>query len=187
MLALNVAGTTDNLSGQAPAIVKDFLQQCPEAFNLTEIQGRLKDLTPFTNFFLQEIERMNRLVETMKASLLELDLGLKGERTMSTEMRQLMECLHIGQVPGVWRRHAYLSLRSLRPWLADLLQRYAQLAAWATEFRLPEVTWISGFFFQPGFLTAIQQTAARGNGRSILATKLHFAVLRNGRQNATYR
>lgn len=40
---------------------------------------------------LQESERMNLLLAEMRRSLAELDLGLKGDLTMSEPMERLME------------------------------------------------------------------------------------------------
>ena len=42
---------------------------------------------------LQESERMNVLLSSMKQSLAELDLGLKGDLTMSEPMEKLMSAL----------------------------------------------------------------------------------------------
>ena len=46
--------------------------------------------TPYTSVFLQEIERMNILLKGIKTSLLELDLGLKGDLQISDAMMGLM-------------------------------------------------------------------------------------------------
>jgi dynein heavy chain len=62
---------------------------------------------------LQESERMNLLLAEMKRSLGELDLGLKGDLTMSEPMERLMHSLANDVVPGSWRNLAYPSLRPL--------------------------------------------------------------------------
>lgn len=59
--------------------------------------------SPFNNFsnvniILKECERMNNLMKEMKRSLRELDLGLKGELTISSDMEDLSNSLFFDQV-----------------------------------------------------------------------------------------
>lgn len=49
---------------------------------------------------VQEAERMNVLLGAMRRSLAELDLGLKGDLTMSEPMEKLMYSLASDQVPA---------------------------------------------------------------------------------------
>ena len=51
--------------------------------------------------YLQECERMNLLVAEMRRSLKELDLGLKGELTITSDMEDLSDSLFFDQV-GDW-------------------------------------------------------------------------------------
>lgn len=50
------------------------------------------------NIILKECERMNNLMKEMKRSLRELDLGLKGELTISSDMEDLSNSLFFDQV-----------------------------------------------------------------------------------------
>ena len=50
------------------------------------------------NTLLKECERMNNLMKEMKRSLRELDLGLKGELTISSDMEDLSNSLFFDQV-----------------------------------------------------------------------------------------
>ena len=50
------------------------------------------------NITLKECERMNNLMKEMKRSLRELDLGLKGELTISSDMEDLSNSLFFDQV-----------------------------------------------------------------------------------------
>ena len=50
------------------------------------------------NFLCQECERMNTLMKEMKRSLKELDLGLKGELTITSDMEDLSNSLFFDQV-----------------------------------------------------------------------------------------
>jgi dynein heavy chain len=54
---------------------------------------------PYQYVFLQECESMNQLVKEMARSLLELQLGFKGELTMSEQMEQLASSLFLEKIP----------------------------------------------------------------------------------------
>merc|ERR1719443_473388 len=67
----------------------DILERLPELFPMLEIQERIDDVTPYTGVFLQECERMNALVFEMRRSLIELDMGLKGDLSITEPMEKL--------------------------------------------------------------------------------------------------
>lgn len=77
---------------------------------------------------------MNYLTGEMKRSLRELDLGLKGELTITSEMEVLENALFLDQVPHIWTARAYPSLLGLTNWFVDLLMRLRELEAWSTDF-----------------------------------------------------
>ena len=66
---------------------------------------------------------MNILTKEMRRSLKELDLGLKGELTITTDMEDLGNALFFDQVPPPWAKRAYASLNGLSGWYADLIMR----------------------------------------------------------------
>ncbi|KAL5017886.1 hypothetical protein ScPMuIL_003608 [Solemya velum] len=106
---------------------------------------------------------MNTLTNEMKRSLKELDLGLKGELTITSDMEDLSNALFLDQVPTSWAIRAYPSLFTLALWYADLLLRIKELETWTSDFQLPAAVWIGGFFNPQSFLTAIMQQMARKN------------------------
>lgn len=59
-----------------------------------------------------------------------------------------------GQVPELWKRASYPSLRPLGSYLSDLYKRLDMLSAWAAAGKPPSVFWLPGFFFVQIFLTA---------------------------------
>ena len=60
---------------------------------------------------------MNILIKAIRSSLLELQLGLKGDLTMSERMEKLLNALAIDIVPKVWESYAYPSLKKLTVWM----------------------------------------------------------------------
>lgn len=87
---------------------------------------------------------MNILTSAMRRSLGELDLGLKGDLTMSEPMEKLMHALAADVVPASWATLAYPSLRPLGSWLVNLLQRVAQLTDWTADLAVPRSVWLPG-------------------------------------------
>jgi len=104
---------------------------------------------------------MNLLLAEMRRSLLELDMGLKGDLSISEAMEALMLALYDDRVPESWGARAWPSLRPLGSWLVDLLARQRQLADWTADLQTPKVTWIAGLFNPQAFLTAVMQVTAR--------------------------
>ncbi|NXJ83957.1 DYH17 protein, partial [Trogon melanurus] len=141
----------------------DIVQRLPEPFNMLEIMAKAEEKTPYVVVAFQECERMNILTHEIRRSLKELDLGLKGELTITSDMEELANALFYDSVPESWTRFAYPSLLSLGAWYTDLLLRIRELEVWTTDFALPAAVWLAGFFNPQSFLTAIMQSTARKN------------------------
>merc|ERR1711939_658238 len=158
-------GAGMSVEDKAKQSLDDILEKLPDAYDMIEIQEKLQgeERTPFTNVFLQEIERMNVLLALMKLTLFELDLGLKGDLTISDAMESLMDSLYMETIPPAWEKKSYPTLRSLGPWVMDVLQRCTQLADWTGDLAVPKVSWFPGFFNPQSFLTAVMQTTPRRN------------------------
>eukprot|EP00741_Cyanophora_paradoxa_P005992 tig00000955_g5810.t1 len=152
-----------SLQDKAKQSLDDIMEKLPDMFPMEEIVERVEERTPYINVFLQEIERMNFLLKEMKRSLAELDLGLRGDLTISEPMERLMHSLYNERVPDTWENKAYPSLRPLSSWVHNLLERIKQLTDFAADLQLPKVTWLSGLFNPQSFLTAVMQTTARKN------------------------
>ncbi|NXB98994.1 DYH17 protein, partial [Orthonyx spaldingii] len=148
-------------ASQVKSVLDEIIGQLPEPFGMEEMMAKAKEKTPYTVVALQECERMNILTMEIRRSLKELDLGLQGELTITSEMEELENALFYDSVPESWTRYAYPSLLSLGTWYADLLQRIRELEVWATDFVLPATVWLAGFFNPQSFLTAIMQSTAR--------------------------
>ena len=149
------------LQEKVKRILDDILEKLPERFSLDELDGRVDERTPYTSVFLQECERMNILLFEMRRSLLELDMGLKGDLSISEAMETLMGALFSDGVPETWTACAWPSLRPLASWLSDMLARHNQLALWTADMATPKVTWLPGLFNPQAFLTAVMQVTAR--------------------------
>ncbi|RZF49077.1 hypothetical protein LSTR_LSTR008363 [Laodelphax striatellus] len=156
-------GATVTREDKVKQIVDEILEKLPEEFNMIEIMGKVEERTPYVIVAFQECQRMNHLTGEMKRSLKELDLGLKGELTITSDMEDLENALFLDQVPAIWTQRAYPSLLGLTSWFADLVLRLRELETWSNDFVLPASVWLAGFFNPQSFLTAIMQSTARKN------------------------
>jgi dynein heavy chain len=138
--------------------VQDILDRVPEFHNLSELTERLEeDRTPQQHVFYQECERMNELIAVLKATLLELQLGLKGALSMTSAMQLLANEIFMDKLPTAWTTESFMSMRPLPSWIDNFLSRNQQLLDWIPEMQTPKVTLISHFFNPMSFLTAIMQ------------------------------
>lgn len=80
---------------------------------------------------------------------------------MTSDMENLQNSIFLDLVPDSWTKRAYPSMSGLALWITDLLARIKELELWVTDFALPSVVWLSGFFNPQSFLTAIMQAMAR--------------------------
>lgn len=122
---------------------------------MLDLNVKAKEKTPYVVVCLQECERMNTLISTMRMSLEDLDAGLAGQLNITEDMEDLANSLFVGTVPALWVKYAYFSIKDLTNWFDDLLLRIAQLVEFSEEMIAPKSLWISGLFNPMSFLTAI--------------------------------
>ncbi|XP_059763861.1 dynein axonemal heavy chain 17 isoform X1 [Balaenoptera ricei] len=179
------AGTGVSREEKVKAILDEILEKIPETFNMAEIMAKATEKTPYVVVAFQECERMNVLTNEMRRSLKELNLGLKGELTITTDMEDLSTALFYDTVPDTWVARAYPSRMGLAAWYADLLLRIRELEAWTTDFALPTTVWLAGFFNPQSFLTAIMQSTARKNEWPLDKMCLSVEVTKKNREDVS--
>ncbi|XP_060774018.1 dynein axonemal heavy chain 11 [Neoarius graeffei] len=156
-------GASQSTEEKVKTVLDEILEKLPEEYNMSDLMSKTTERTPYILVCFQECERMNLLVNEIRRSLKELDLGLKGELAISSEMEQLQTALFLDNVPETWTRLAYPSTYTLAQWYNDLLLRCRELDSWTQDLSLPSVVWLSGLFNPQSFLTAVMQSLARKN------------------------
>ncbi|XP_073341249.1 dynein axonemal heavy chain 11 isoform X2 [Pagrus major] len=156
-------GAAQSSEEKVKSVIEDILEKLPEEYNMAEIISKTTKRSPYILVCFQECERMNLLLAEIRRSLNELDLGLKGELTMSYNMETLQSALFTDSVPDSWARLAYPSTKSLAQWFSDLMSSCRELDSWTQDLVLPAVVWLSGLFNPQSFLTAVLQSIARKN------------------------
>ncbi|XP_077110730.1 dynein axonemal heavy chain 9 isoform X2 [Ranitomeya variabilis] len=165
------------------ATLDEILEKLPEEFNIIELMAKAEERTPYIVVAFQECERMNMLTREIKRSLKELNLGLKGELTMTSDMENLQNAIFLDMVPDSWTKRAYPSMAGLAGWFVDLLSRIKELETWTGDFALPSAVWLAGFFNPQSFLTAIMQSMARKNEWPLDKMTLQCDVTKKNRED----
>ncbi|XP_010292517.1 PREDICTED: dynein heavy chain 17, axonemal-like, partial [Phaethon lepturus] len=178
-------GSVVSREEKVKSVLDEIIERLPEPFNMAEIMAKAVDKTPYVVVAFQECERINILTQEIRRSLKELDLGLKGELTITSDMEEMANALFYDNVPESWTRYAYPSLLSLGAWYADLLLRIRELEVWTTDFVLPATVWLAGFFNPQSFLTAIMQSTARKNEWPLDKMCLSVEVTKKNREDIT--
>ncbi|NWI34931.1 DYH10 protein, partial [Sula dactylatra] len=144
-------------------VAKDIENKVPQVFDLDQIRkGSGPAISPTTVVLLQELERFNKLIIRMAKSLAELQRALAGEVGMSSELDDVARALFNGQIPGIWRRLAPDTLKTLGNWIIFFRARYNQYTSWVNEHE-PKVMWLSGLHVPESYLMALVQATCRKN------------------------
>jgi len=133
-------------------------------------------LSSLATVLIQEMDRFNRLLNQMRRTLGDLQRAIRGEVVMSLELDKMYTSLLNNQVPQLWQKVAYPSLKPLASWYVDLLKRVEFFRDWLVN-GTPTSFWLSGFFFPQGFLTAVLQTYSRKYRMPIDTLTFSFTVL----------
>jgi dynein heavy chain len=156
-------GSGSGLSREAitTQIAREMEQQLPVPYDLEAVSVQFPtDYRESLNTVLvQEVQRYNNLLLAMRSTLRELQQALRGVVVLSNELEAMGDALFDQRVPALWQSKAYPSLKPLRAWFRDFLQRLEFITSWIAS--PPKAFWISGFFFPQGFLTAVLQNFAR--------------------------
>ncbi|CAH8437868.1 unnamed protein product [Dicrocoelium dendriticum] len=145
-------------------LANDILEKLPADYNPFEVKDRLikmDHLKPLHIFLKQEINRMQRVIDIVRTTLMDLKLAIDGTIIMSENLRNALDSIFDARIPSIWRKISW-EATTLGFWFTALLDRNAQFSAWLFEGR-PLSYWMTGFFNPQGFLTAMRQEVARAN------------------------
>jgi len=125
----------------------------------------------------QEAIRFNKLITVIHSSLTELRRALQGLVVMSADLEAAANAMFTNQVPDIWTKKAYPSLKPLASWVDDLVDRITFIQKWIDN-GVPPAFWISGFYFPQAFITGTLQNYARKEKIPIDTLSFDFHVLR---------
>lgn len=120
---------------------------------------------------VQELDRFNKLIRAMRSSLKLLRKAIKGLVVMSAELEAMFTAFQNNQVPGMWTKAAYPSLKPLGSWVKDFHRRITFFNNWLTKGQVSECIDIACPWRESGWIVEI----VLGSRREYLALLAWFA------------
>jgi dynein heavy chain len=132
----------------------DLERQTPPVFNLEAVSKAYptKYEESMNTVLFQECVRYNAVLKEMAVSLKQVQKALVGEVVMSEDLEAMANAIFDNNVPPMWAKKGFLSLKPLGSWIIECNERIEFLNNWIKN-GTPKVFWISGFFFPQAFLT----------------------------------
>ncbi|XP_053374157.1 dynein axonemal heavy chain 8-like [Mercenaria mercenaria] len=181
------AGAGETRESVVFRMAEDMLDKLPADYKPHEVKDRLKkmgQLHPLNIFLKQEIDRMQRVISIVRATLSDLKLAIEGTIIMSENLRDALDNMFDAKVPNLWRKVSWQS-STLGFWYTELLERNEQFFRWVFQGR-PDVFWMTGLFNPQGFLTAMRQEVTRAHkGWALDSVTLHNDVLKSSKEDIT--
>jgi dynein heavy chain len=79
---------------------------------------------------LQEIQKFNNLITTLKKTLSDLQKAIQGIIIMSQDLDEMYLAFQNNVLPGIWKKVSYSSLKPLSSWFKDMLARVDFMRKW---------------------------------------------------------
>jgi len=125
---------------------------------------------------IQEVIRYNVLLNLMKVNIQNLKKALSGHIVMDEALDAIVTSIYNNQVPQVWIKSGFLSMKPLMSWIKDLNERITFFKDWY-EKGTPTCFCISRFSFPQAFLTGTLQNYARKHGCEIDLLTFEFKIM----------
>ncbi|CAD8114464.1 unnamed protein product [Paramecium sonneborni] len=151
----SVKAGEESMETKVQKLIQETLCKVPQEIDMQETIEKVRpgDQNPLKIVLMQEISRYNKLLNTVRTSLINLDKGLSGLVLISEDLETIM--------------HSF--------WIVDLEKRVLQLRSRIKQ--QPSVFWISGFSFPTRFTTALLQQSARKVNTPIDQFRWEFSFL----------
>lgn len=115
-------------------VADDILSKIPENFEIWKVRKHYQlMMTPTIVVLLQELERFNRLLTTMRRTLRLLKKALVGEIGMDATLDNVAYSLFNGQLPESWRKLAPATRKNLGGWMEHFQKRNSQYFNWVNS------------------------------------------------------
>ena len=100
-------GTGETRESVVFRIAQDMLDKLPPDYVPHEVKARLIKMDPLTsmNIFLrQEIDRMQKVIGTVRRTLVDLKLAIDGTIIMNENLRNALDFIYDAKIPHLWQK-----------------------------------------------------------------------------------
>eukprot|EP01039_Chlorochromonas_danica_P005727 gene5727-6311_t len=163
-------------------LATQYETQCPELLNMDEAGPTTFVIQPnglLTSLAIcltQEMVKFNRLLNQMSSTLRDIKKAIRGMIVMSSDLDAMYTSFLNNQLPAIWEKVSFASLKTLGSWVRDLLDRVAFMRLWLTKGE-PNAFPLPVFFFPQGFMTASLQTFARKHMEAIDGLSFSYKIV----------
>lgn len=131
------------------------------------------NFSPLQVFFLQEMERIKKVIDLVKVNLNDIISAIDGSKIMTADLQNDTIYIFSQSVPKKWIYDASETeiswiCNNLNQWLNILNLRYEQIMNYIYNGKLKSY-WLPGFFNPQGFLTSMKQEITRLNKKDQLS------------------
>lgn len=118
-------------------VANDVLKKIPEEYEIWKVRRAFQRvMSPTIIVLLQELERFNKLITTMRRTLQQLQKALAGEIGMDSILDNVAYSLFNGHLPDAWRKLAPATCKNLGGWMEHYESRQAQYFQWVSMRRI---------------------------------------------------
>lgn len=159
-----------------------FEEQCPKSLEMDDAGPTTFVIQPngllnsIAICLTQEMIKFNRLTTKMRSTLKDIVKAIKGLIVMSSDLDDMYTAFMNNQLPGIWEKVSFASLKTLGSWVTDLIFRVSFMRSWLEKGQ-PAAFPLPVFFFPQGFMTASLQTFARKHMEAIDGLNFAFEIL----------
>ena len=169
-------------------VCADLFNKMPGDFVKNKVKAAIKAMggqTPLNICLSQEVDRMQKVLSSMRSTLRDLRLAVAGTIVMNETLEVSFNALFDAIVPPSWEKLSWKS-STLGFWFSDVTARSEQFNRWLTDGR-PRVFWLTGLFNPQGFLTAMRQEITRAHqGWSLDSVMLATNVLKVDKEDVKH-
>lgn len=142
--------------------VHEMLPNVPESFDLEDVRSKVELRARHETKgkgLLIDLEQMQVVLQTLRSTLIDLELALDGTIVMNYLLYNSMNSLYDGRIPTYWLKISWRAC-TMKDWFDQFKLRCEQYKKWYDKGQVDSF-WLGGIFNPAGFLISFRQQTCR--------------------------